>query len=170
MSWVNGNRIAVVAALFVAGSTLLWLCLNMASPWLGVFAERAPASVALLGYTNTPIRGKFYYEATDAVFEVTNHSASILICEVTVKAQHREDRSVYRGTKFLDSHSADTIRMNTPGGSRDWGFQVSLAVQKLRPPWQRRIRAALNRVGLHLKFFDSEIVYAPITNVLTSAK
>jgi len=161
------KRIAVVAVLFVASSALLWFCLNLASPWLGIFPERNPVSVTFLAYTNTPILGSFYYEATDAVFEVTNHSASLLICAVTVKAQRGEDRSVFAGTSFLGPHTADRIKVNTPGGGRDWQFQVSLSVQKLRPPWQRRIRAALNRVGLHSKFFDSEIVYAPSTNVLT---
>jgi hypothetical protein len=166
MSWANRKGIIVVAALFVAGSALLWFCLNLAAPWLGIFPERTPVSVAFLGYTNSPMAG-LNQTVPNALFAVSNVTASPLTCRMIVEALHHGERSFYAHTLLFGAHSVERIEVLTLEGGEDWQFQVSLAAIQARPRWQQKIGSALDRVWLRPASFTQQKVYLPVTNVLT---
>jgi hypothetical protein len=168
MWWTNPKRIGVVAVLFIAASALFWFCLNLAAPWLAVL-ERNPVSVAFVGYTNSAVRKGFWAvpnAVPNAVFKVTNHSASRLIFHVKVEALPNHEYWVFAADN-LGGHSVNTIEVPTPRDAGDAPYRVIFYVRKPLTHWQRKIALALARDGLYPAIFSRAKVYAPITNVLT---
>jgi hypothetical protein len=165
--WANRKRITVVAVLFVAGCALIWFCLNLAAPWLGMFPERNPVSVTFVSYTNkvAVMNGVGATNVPFAVFDISNRSAAPLSWSVAIddssgKSSYSVVLSV--GTP-LSAHSATRIGVLAPGGGdEDWRFTVAL----FRPRWQHRIAEVLKRAGFHPTILEARKIYPPFTNFL----
>jgi hypothetical protein len=161
--WADRKRLAVVAALFVAGCALIWFCLNLAASWSGLFLERNPVSVTFVGYTNRTafMPGVGPTNVPLALFDVSNRSAVTLSWALDMEPPGKKNTSMVFSTR--SPHSAHRIELFDFEGGGDWRFTVTL----FRPRWQQRIGEVLNRVGLHPAIFAAEKVYPPITNAVT---
>ena len=153
-------------ALFVA----IFALVCGAAWFIAITPNGNPLSVSLLGYTNEPAGSEAALAVgneSQAVFELTNHSATALDYHMSVdvfKLRTSHPESTLVGSGSLAGHTANVFRVVTPGGTNGWRFLSVVSASGSRPRWQHRMGAFLGRVGIRPHFLSTERLYPSLTN------
>ena len=129
-----------------------------------------PVSVSFLGYTNHPAgseAARAIDNESEAIFELTSHTASRLRCTFTFDALNSGSglTSTSSGECSLPGRAARTLSMVVPGSANGWRFQTVISASGSRPYWQQCIGRLLGRIGLHPLSLASDKAYPQLTNV-----
>lgn len=141
----------------------------LAARLLGACPAITPVSISFVGYTNEP-PGHVPGDEPEAIFRLTNHTASHLDYSVDIdafKPEGRDSRCFMNGSGSLEPHGAHLVPVVTPGGTNNWRFLVVSSVSGPRPRWQYWVRTSFKGIGLRPGLFAGDRKYQPLTNTLT---